>query len=122
MTNREFLENVVAGTINDEMIEHAQTALAQLDAQNTKRREKSAEKAIAREVEKAPIRNAILEVIGAEPKTATMLIEEAGLEIKPQSIPSLLKSLVDNGTIQKTQLKIKGKSPAVAYVRVASAE
>jgi len=45
-----------------------------------------------------------------------MLIDEAGLELKPQSVPSLLKPLVEAGQIVKVDVKIKGKGTQRGYV------
>ena len=112
MTQREFYEAIVAGTMNDEMQEFAVEAIAKLDATNEARR-KAAEK---KRAEKAPIRAALMAVMSTEPKTATMLIEEAGLEIKPQSVPSLLKPLVEEGTVVKTDVKVTGKGTQRGYV------
>lgn len=117
MTKRVFLENVTKGITNDEMVAFASAELEKLDKANAARRDKAAEKAVEREAERAPMREAIMACITDEPKTATMLIEEAGLEIKPQSIPSLLKGLIEAGEIEKTELKVKGKGKQVAYVR-----
>ena len=65
----------------------------------------------------ADLREAIVAVITDEPKTATTLIAEAGVEIKPQAIPSLLKGLVADGGIAKTEVKVTGKGKQVGYVR-----
>ena len=116
MTQREFLEKVYNGEMNDEIMAYAADRLKALDATNEKRKETAAKKAAEREAEKAPIREAVLAVITDEPKTATMLIEEAGVEIKPQAIPSLLKPLVTDGTVEKTDIKIKGKGSQRGYI------
>lgn len=117
MTKREFYTAIVNGTINDELVEFAQAEIAKLDGVNAKRAEKAAEKAVEREAEKAPIREAIYAVISTEAKTASTLIAEAGVEIKPQAIPSLLKPLVEAGKVEKTQIKVTGKGKHVGYVR-----
>ena len=117
MTNREFYEAVVNANINEELTAHAQDALAKLDETNAKRREKMAEKAVEKAAEKAPIREAIVACITDEPKTASTLIAEAGVEIKPQAIPSLLKGLVEDGTLVKVDVKVKGKGTQKGYVR-----
>ena len=117
MTNREFLHAVIEGTITDEMKEYAADAIAQLDHTNELRRAKLAEKSAAKAAEKEPMRQAIYAVISDEPKTATMLIEEAGVELKPQSIPSLLKPLVEAGEVNKVDVKVKGKGTQRGYVR-----
>ena len=117
MTNREFYEAVVAAQINDELTQFATEAIAKLDHTNELRKQKNAEKAIEKEAEKAPIREAILAVITEEPKTASTLIEEAGVEIKPQAIPSLLKGLIEDGIVVKTDIKVKGKGTQRGYAR-----
>lgn len=118
MTNREFYTKITEMTnIDAELIEFAAAAIEKLDATNEKRKETTAKKALEREAERAPIRDAIVACITDEPKTATTLIAEAGVEIKPQSIPSLLKGLVGEGTIIKTEVKVKGKGKQVGYVK-----
>ena len=115
MTQREFLIKIAAGEMNDEIMAYAQGAIDKMDTANAARREKMAEKSVAKEAEKAPIRDAIVACLGAEAKTATTLIAEAGVEIKPQAIPSLLKTLVEDGTIEKVDIKVKGKGTQKGY-------
>ena len=95
--------------------------LEKMDTQAATRRTKAAEKAAEKRAEKAPIRDALLEVMGSEdaPKTASMLIEEAGLteSLKPASVPSLLKPLVDSGIVLKVDMKIPGKGTQRGYVK-----
>ena len=112
MTKREFLTAIAtAENLPAELIEFAAHKLEELDASNEKNRAKAAEKRAAKDAEKEPIRNAIMDVMTNEPQTATMLIEAAGLTetVKPQSIPSLLKNLVEAGTLEKVDMKIEGK-------------
>ena len=115
MTQREFLENVANGIMNEEMATFATERIAALDTANEKRREINLAKRAEKEAEKAPIREAIVAVITSEPKTATTLITEAGVEIKPQAIPSLLKSVIEDGTILKVDVKVKGKGAQRGY-------
>ena len=112
MTKREFLNTIAtAENLPVEVIECAAHKLEELDASNEKNRAKAAQKRAAKDAEKEPIRNAIMDVMTNEPQTATMLIEAAGLTetVKPQSIPSLLKNLVEAGTLEKVDVKIEGK-------------
>ena len=112
MTKREFLTAIAhTGNLPVELIEFAAHELEVMDASNEKNRAKAAEKRAAKDAEKEPIRNAIMDVMTNEPQTATMLIEAAGLTetVKPQSIPSLLKNLVEAGTLEKVDVKIEGK-------------
>jgi hypothetical protein len=115
MTQREFYEAIIAANVNEEITEFATKSIETLDKRNETRREKAAEKAVAKEAEKAPIREAVLAVITAEPKTASTLIAEAGVEIKPQAIPSLLKPLIEDGVIYKADVKVKGKGTQRGY-------
>ena len=112
MTKREFLNTIAtAENLPAELVEFAAHELEVMDAANEKNRAKAAEKRAAKDAEKEPIRNAIMDVMTNEPQTATMLIEAAGLTetVKPQSIPSLLKNLVEAGTLEKVDMKIEGK-------------
>lgn len=112
MTKREFLNAIAnAENLSAELIEYAVHELETMDAMNERNRAKAAEKRAAKAEKKEPIRYAIMDVMTNEPQTATMLIEAAGLtgEVKPQSIPSLLKMLVENGTLEKVDMKIPEK-------------
>ena len=117
MTNREFFKAVIEANVNDELTAFAEASIEKLDHTNELRKEAAAKKAGEKEAQRAPIREAIVACIGEEPKTATTLIEEAGVEIKPQAIPSLLKGLVEAGEIEKVKIKVAGKGQHVGYVR-----
>ena len=118
MTNREFYSKIASMTnIDAELVEFAADAIAKLDATNEKRKAASAVKAAEKQAEKAPIRNALLAVLNDEPATATELIVAAGLDIKPASVPSLLRPFVESGDVVKVDKKIEGKGKQRAYVR-----
>lgn len=117
MTRREFYEAIINANLNDEMNDFARDAIAAMDKTNEKRRATMAVKNAEKAAAKAPIREAIVACLTDEPKTATMLIEEAGVELKPQAIPSLLRSLVEEGTVVKGEVKVKGKGKQVGYTR-----
>ena len=122
MTNREFytaISNIE--TIPEDLREFATNALTKMDENGVKRRTVAAEKAAEKQAERAPIRDALLEVMGdaENPKTASMLIEEAGLTdtVKPTSVPSLMRPLVETGVVVKVDMKIPGKGTARGYVK-----
>ena len=117
MTKRDFLTAVINANISDELTAFAEAGLEKLDHTNELRKVATAKKAMEKEAERAPIREAIVACITDEPKTATTLIAEAGVELKPQSIPSLLKGLVEDGTLSKVQVKVTGKGKQVGYIR-----
>ena len=123
MTIRELYNQIINGTeITDEMRSTAIENLEKLDAQGAARRAKAQEKAAVKQAEKAPIRDALLEVMGDanSPKTASMLIEDAGLTdtVKPASVPSLMRPLVESGIVTKVDVKITGKGTQRGYVRL----
>lgn len=123
MTTREFYNTIASmDTIPSELVEFATDALSKMETQAAARREKAAEKAAEKQAEKAPLRDAILGVMGGEdePKTASMLIEEAGLTetVKPASVPSLLRPLVESGIVGKVDVKITGKGTQRGYVKL----
>ena len=116
MTEREFYTAVIEANINDELTGFATKGIEKIDKANEARKVKTAEKAVAKEAEKAPIREAIFAVITTgEGKTASDLIAEAGVDIKPQAIPSLLKPLIEAGKVIKTDIKVKGKGSVRGY-------
>ena len=118
MTNREFYSKIASMTnIDAELAEFAADAIAKLDATNEKRKAASAVKAAEKQAEKAPIREALIAVLNDEPATATELIAAAGLDIKPASVPSLLRPFVESGDVVKVDKKIEGKGKQRAYVR-----
>ena len=115
MTNREFYQAVINANINDELTAFATAGIERLDHTNSLRKDATAKKVQEKEVERAPIRDAIMAVMTTEPKTATTLIAESGVEVKPQAIPSLLKGLVEDGTIVKSDVKVTGKGKQRGY-------
>lgn len=116
MTEREFYTAVIEANINDELTGFAAKGIEKIDKANEARKAKTAEKAVAKEAEKAPIREAIFAVITTgEGKTASDLIAEAGVDVKPQAIPSLLKPLIEAGKVIKTDIKVKGKGSVRGY-------
>lgn len=117
MTIREFYTAVIEAAVSEELTEKATEMLGKLDAANVARVAKNAEKRAEKDAEKAPIRAAILNALTAEPMTATALIEAAGIEVKPQSIPSLVKPLVEAGQVVKTDIKVTGKGTVRGYAR-----
>ena len=120
MTNREFYTAISNGEMNDELMAKAAELIEKMNETNAKRAQKVLEKKQAAEDEKAPIRKALLDVMGDEGMTASQLIEAAGLtdEVKVASVPSLLKPFVLDGTVEKVDVKVEGKKgPQRGYVK-----
>ena len=118
MTNREFYNAISTNeTLSDEIRAFATEAIGKLDHTNELRKAAVAKKSAEKQAEKQPVRDALFAVIDGEAKTATMLIELAGLDIKPASVPSLLKPFVESGEVVKTDVKVPGKGKQRGYVR-----
>ena len=126
MTNREIYGSMIAYLDGSDEIDvdalraACVEARAKLDAQNEKRKAASAVKAAEKQAEKEPVRDALFAVMGGEdaPMTASMLIEAAGLDVKPASIPSLMRPLIEAGRVAKVDVKIPGKGKQRGYVRM----
>lgn len=125
MTNRELYTATIAAlkgedtsATTDELIEALESAISKLDHANEQRKIKAAEKAVEKQAEKAPIREALLGVMSnEEPMTATQLIEAAELEeVKPASVPSLMKPYVEEGVVLKVDVKVPGKGKQRGYI------
>ena len=112
MTYREMLEKVIANDINDEVIEKATERLERLDVENEKRKNRVSKKA----AENEPVKEAILAVLGAEPKTASVIGAE--VEISTQKASALLRQLVEAGSVAKTDVKVTGKGTQKGYTLV----
>jgi hypothetical protein len=117
MTKRELYNAVIENAITEEVIDGFKELIEGLDHTNELRKVAAAKKAAEKAAEKEPIRQAIVACITDEPKTATTLIAEAGVELKPQAIPSLLKGLIAEGVISKGEVKVTGKGKQVGYFR-----
>jgi len=128
MTTRELYNATIKFLIADgsdeavDLVAEFEAVIAKMDSQATARRAKQAEKAAEKQAAKAPLRDALLEVMGDEnePKTASMLIEEAGLTetLKPASVPSLMRPLVEAGIVGKVDVKITGKGTQRGYIKM----
>ena len=109
MTNREFFEAIVNGTINDEIKAHAHEAIEKLDARNARRANTPSKTAIAN----APIIEAIKAILTTEPQTAGMVAEK--VEISVQKASALLRQIVANGDAFVTEVKVPKKGKQKGY-------
>ena len=109
MTNREFFEAIVNGTINDEIKTHAEEAIAKMDARNAKRAGRPSKTAIAN----LPLIEEIKEVLTAEPQTARTVADK--IDISVQKASALLRQIVTNGDAQVTEVKIPKKGKQKGY-------
>lgn len=112
MTKREFLNAVIALNADAEITAFAEAEVIKLDESNAKRKAKVSEKHIAN----AKLAETIVaEFLGDEPKTATEIAEAYG--ISTQKASALMRMPEIEGTIAKTDVKVKGKGKVKGYTK-----
>lgn len=109
MTNREFFENIINGTINDEIKAHAEDAIKKMDARNAKRAGKPSKTAVAN----LPLIEEIKEVLTAEPQTARTIADK--LDLSVQKASALLRQIVTNGDALVEDVKVPKKGTQKGY-------
>ena len=116
MTKREFMEAIVKfaeeGTVGAEYGDFAKEEIEKLDATLARRREKVS----AKQAENAPLMDKIYEMLTDEPMTATVVGEM--LEVSTQKASALLRKMVEEGRVAKTDVKIPKKGTQKGYIRV----
>lgn len=114
MTKREFLNGVINGVVNDEMVEFATKELAQLDASLEKRRNTLSPK----QQENLKLVETVVEALTEEPMTATQ-VYELGIEgvTSVQKASSLLRMAAKNDLVIVSEVVVKGKGKQKAYAK-----
>ena len=108
MTMKEMLESVIAGTINDEVIEKAQAMLDAKAHEAELRNARAAEKRAAKVADEAGIVDAIVEGLGEDTLTASQIAEKFELK-SPQKATVLVKRAVSDGRVEQVEIKVDGR-------------
>lgn len=111
MTNREFLNAVIALSASEEITEHAKAMIASLDKRNAARTSKPSKT----QLENAPIKEAILDVIAEMNAEVSASELHERLNISVQKASSLCRQLVEEGKLSKGERKEKGKGLVKVY-------
>lgn len=111
MTNREFLNAVIALSASEEITEHAKAMIAALDKRNAARTSKPSKT----QLENAPIKEAILGVIAEMNAEVSASELHERLNISVQKASSLCRQLVEEGKLSKGERKEKGKGLVKVY-------
>lgn len=111
MTNREFLNAVIALSASEEITEHAKAIIASLDKRNAARTSKPSKT----QLENAPIKEAILGVIAEMNAEVSASELHERLNISVQKASSLCRQLVEEGKLSKGERKEKGKGLVKVY-------
>lgn len=122
ITMRQYHEAVISGNITDDIIAKAKAEIAKLDATNTKRAEKAAEKA----KENDPIKATIFAYL-VENGTKTTAEVAAGIstpenEVSVPKASAMLRQMVEAGQLTASDVKVPKKGKQKAYTAVVSAE
>lgn len=111
MTQREFFASIVEGTpITAEQATFAVEAIAKIDKRNEKRASTPSKTAIANE----PIKADIVKALEGKGPTPAAAIGTA-LGITTQKASALARQLVEAGTLEVFEVKVKGKGKVKAY-------
>ena len=111
MTNREFLNAVIALSASEAITEHAKAMIASLDKRNSARTSKPSKT----QLENAPIKEAILGVIAETNAEVSASELHERLNISVQKASSLCRQLVEEGKLSKGERKEKGKGLVKVY-------
>ena len=106
MTYVEFLTAVSEGRMNEEVIGKA----LELIEAHQRGLEKAAKAKVDKMAERQPIIDALVGALTDAPQSATDLITNAGVELKPQAVATYFRLYVEPGTFEKVEMKgAKGK-------------
>lgn len=111
MTNREFLNAVIALSTSEEITEHAKAMIASIDKRNSARTSKPSKT----QLENAPIKEAILGIIAEMNAEVSASELHERLNISVQKASSLCRQLVEEGKLSKGERKEKGKGLVKVY-------
>lgn len=116
MTRRERLEAVINGNITDELIEECKIELEKLNERGAKILENSKKTDLYKE--NRAYGDRIVEILKNNPGqlyTVADVMAEVAPELTRQRMTAICTSLVREGRIKATELKIKGKGTRRAY-------
>lgn len=116
MTNREFLNTIINANLSEEVTTRAQEMLAQMDARNAKRASTPSKTAVAN----APLKQAIVKLIGEKNMTAPEV--GVALEISTQKASALLRQLCEDGVLTSEEIKVPKKGKMKSYLLVEGAQ
>lgn len=111
MTKREFLNAVIETVAVAELQDFARAEIEKIDARNARRANTPSKKAVANE----PIKQEIIGFLtGKEvPQIASEIA--TALEISTQKTSALCRQLVEIGTLNVEDVKVKGKGKVKGY-------
>lgn len=115
MTNREFLTAIANSSLSDELTTYANEQIIKLDMRNAARKAKQSSKPSKTAIENEPIKASIMEFLStqSEPMIAADIAEN--VKITTAKASSLLRQLVNDGKVVKSEVKIPKKGKVNGY-------
>lgn len=115
MTNREFLTAIANSSLSDDLTTYAAEQIVKLDMRNAARKEKQSSKPSKTAIENEPIKASIMEFLStqSEPMIAADIAEN--VKITTAKASSLLRQLVNDGKVVKSEVKIPKKGKVNGY-------
>ena len=116
MTYFEFITAVSKGEMTEEIMGKA---LELIEAHNRgldKAHERASKAKAAKMTERQPIIDALVNALTDQPQSATDLIANAGVELKPQAVATYFRLYVEPGTFEKVEMK-GAKDKIIGYKR-----
>lgn len=117
MKNREFLETVANGTVNEEVIEFAKAEIEKIDAANAKRRENPPKAVKEKRAENEVLKEKVYAVLTENPTLAADVRTAIGEDVTVQKIGYILRALVADGKAQAVAVKVPTKGLQNGYIR-----
>lgn len=117
MTNREFYNAIINGSMTDEVKAHAAEALSKLDERNQKRSSKPTKT----QLENEPVKTAIVDYLILHGGAVAADIA-AEVDITTQKASALCRQLVESGKLTVEEVKIPKKGKCKKYSLANAAE
>ena len=117
MTNREFYNAIINGSMTDEVKAHAAEALSKLDERNQKRSSKPTKA----QIENEPVKTAIVDYLTNHGGAVAADIA-AEVDITTQKASALCRQLVESGSLTVEEVKIPKKGKCKKYSVVSPRE
>lgn len=115
MTNREFLTAVANSSLSDELTTYAAEQITKLDMRNAARKEKQSSKPSKTAIENEPIKASIMEFLSTQPEPMVAADIAENVNITTAKASSLLRQLVNDGKVVKSEVKIPKKGKVNGY-------
>ena len=116
MTNREFLTAIAnSASLSDDLTTYAAEQITKLDMRNAARKEKQSSKPSKTAIENEPIKASIMEFLSSQTEPMVAANIGAAVDITTAKASAMLRQLVNDGKVIKSEVKIPKKGKVNAY-------